>query len=629
MPSVMFRTPKGEVVAIEAVDTGLSDGEGNQLYKLAVEATLSTGPITIGAVNVQDASSLDNAKVNTVTAITEGDKALAVQAPVLGETTDAADDTGGQTTLNAKMRGLVQLIAAGLPTALGQALMAASSPVVIASDQTSVPTNLFNGANEAAIDTAAAILEGNANKLAVHDPTLGTSTGAAVITDANGTVQQYLRGLVKLFITRLPASLGQKAMSASLPVVLANDQSALPVDIQLSNGPSADAFGRLRVSNPETLFDAQLTYSLATLLMEQITSGTGATIAHDTTNRAALMTFASTPTGGKAYMQSYEYMHYVPGKSMLAFLTFVFGTGVADVLRFAGLSDGVNGIEFQQDGTTLQFKLLSDTGSGDVTVTQDNWNLDTLNGNGPSGLTLDITKTQILVIDLQALYAGRVRIGFDIGGVVYYAHQFLHANLITTPYIQTANLPVRCGMTCTGTVSATMRYICSSVQSEGGAVEVPGFSFTAEGLVTAASGVRTHILSVRPKTTFNTFTNRIKMQLSAVDLLVTGNNPVLWELCIGQALTAPSYADVNTSYSGMQAVVAATLSGSPAAVIASGYCGGSNTLKGSVVRDLLSRYPITLDQAGAVRDLGTWALLVTGIGGTSACRASLSWKEIR
>lgn len=59
-----------------------------------------------------------------------------------------------------------------------------------------------------------------------------------------------------------------------------------------------DAFGRLRVSAPEYVFDAQLTYDLQPLLYEQVTAQSGATITHDATNRCALMTFASTPTGG-------------------------------------------------------------------------------------------------------------------------------------------------------------------------------------------------------------------------------------------------------------------------------------------------------------------------------------------
>jgi len=69
-------------------------------------------------------------------------------------------------------------------------------------------------------------------------------------------------------------------------------------DVTIRDSANLDAFSRLRVSNPLTLFNAQFTYNLQPLLFEQITSGAGATIAHNTTNRYAAMTFAATPTGG-------------------------------------------------------------------------------------------------------------------------------------------------------------------------------------------------------------------------------------------------------------------------------------------------------------------------------------------
>ena len=235
-----------------------------------------------------------------------------------------------------------------------------------------------------------------------------------------------------------------------------NDQmNYLGNNIIFGDSASIDAFSRLRISNPLTLFSSQFTYNLNPLLLEQITNGTGASITHDTTNRCALMTFANTPTGGKSYMQSYEYLPYQPSKSQCALISFNFKEGVSNVLKFAGLSDGTNGIEFQLNGTTKQFVVYSASSSGNETVTQSSWNVDKLDGTGVSGITLDITKTQILVLDFQALYVGRIRIGFDINGMIVYAHEFNHANLIAYPYIQTANLPVRCGMTSTATVSTT------------------------------------------------------------------------------------------------------------------------------------------------------------------------------
>jgi hypothetical protein len=303
---------------------------------------------------------------------------------------------------------------------------------------------------------------------------------------------------------------------------------------------------------------------------------------------------------------------------------------VANCLKFAGYSSGAtNGIELQQNGTTVQFKLYSDTSNGDQTVAQANWNLDPMNGTGTSGLTLDLTKTQILVIDLQALYVGRVRVGFDIGGLVVYAHEFNHANVVATPYIQTATQPIRCGMTCTGTVSTTMRFICAAVSSEGGSEDAAGYSFSAgSGSVNSGNSTRAHIISLRPTTTFNSITNRIKFVLDSVDILVTGNNAVLWELVIGQAITGASYAAVNSTYSGFE-TSAGTISGSPAAVIAAGYVSASATIKGSLSYKLANRYPITLDAAGAVRANGTLSILGTGLGAASAMYARFNWHELR
>jgi hypothetical protein len=327
-------------------------------------------------------------------------------------------------------------------------------------------------------------------------------------------------------------------------------------------------------------------------------------------------------------MQTYEHFRYQPGKSQLIFVTFNFKETKANVLKFAGYCDGSNGIRFELNGSTPQVTLYSDTAHGDETVEQTNWNLDKLDGNGTSGLTLDVTKVQIFVIDLQALYVGRVRVGFDIGGSIVYVHEFNHANIDLQPYIQTANLPIQCGMTCTGTVSTTMNYVCSSVSSEGGVDDVVGYGFSAEGTATAASGADTHILSLQPATTFNSITNRSKFVLDSFDLVVTGNNPVAYKLCVGQAFTSAASVAVNATYSAMNTLTG-TLSSTPAIILAQGYVAASATNKTAISKSIANRYPITLDSAGAVRNLGRLTMLVQGIGNDSATRCVINWHEIR
>jgi len=402
------------------------------------------------------------------------------------------------------------------------------------------------------------------------------------------------------------------------------------VTVAFGDSPSLDAFGRLRVSEPSGRFDSQFTYDLQPLVYEQIIAETGATIAHDATDRHANIAFSSTPTWGKAYMQTYTYFRYQPWKSQQIFVTFNFTEAKADVLKFAGYSDGTNGIEFQNNGTTNQVTIYSSTNNGNETVTQSNWNIDKLDGTGPSKITLDITKTQIFGIDFQALYVGRVRVGFNTDWCFIPVHEFNHANRISSPYIANANLPIRCGMTCTGTVSTTMEFNCAAVISEWGTETVIGHEFQQEWTWTAWSAARTHILSIRPKTTFNSISNRCQIAFLEVDMLNLWNVPVKWELVIWQAISGTTtYSDVNATYSAIEYNTAGTISGTPAIVIDSWYVAATNQNKWTANITTTFKYPITLDAAWAVRALWTLSLLCTWIWSTSAVRASLKWTEIR
>lgn len=122
----------------------------------------------------------------------------------------------------------------GKTPALGQALMAASSPVVIASDQSAVPvtaTDLDIRDLTSASDSVAAVQSGTWNINNISG-TVSLPTGAA--TEATlASVDGKL------------GTLGQKTMAGSAPVVLASDQSAIPVT---DNGGSITVDGSVTVS---------------------------------------------------------------------------------------------------------------------------------------------------------------------------------------------------------------------------------------------------------------------------------------------------------------------------------------------------------------------------------------------
>lgn len=421
--------------------------------------------------------------------------------------------------------------------------------------------------------------------------------------------------------------------------------------VTIKDSPNLDAFSRLRISNPFPLFSSHFTYNLNPLLYETVLTDTGAVrnyVNHTVSERCATIGFTSASLNNDvAYMQTYEYFPYQPGKSQLVFITFNMVEAKAATQKYAGLYDGINGIQFILDGLTKKFNIYRG-GSINETADQSNWNLDKLDGTGPSGYTLDITTTQILVIDFQALYVGRVRVGFDIGGTIIYCHQFLHANSFTVPYLQTATLPIRVGMTATASSTATtMKFVCGAVVSEGGTEDANlfSYSFAVSSGAVATSSTPINVLSIKPKTTFNSLTNRTKLSYLGMELVNSGSNTehIFWELCVGHPVTGtPSYSDVNPTYSSTQYSVGGgaggTVLGTPTTsspylpiVIDSGYILGSSGGKGDTSSIAsFSRYPLTLNAAGTVtRDLGTLTLKVTAIAGTPTVRATLKFRELR
>lgn len=409
--------------------------------------------------------------------------------------------------------------------------------------------------------------------------------------------------------------------------------------IRADDSASIDAFSRWRVSNPTTIFDSTFRYDLAPLQFEQIVSG--GTVTHDATDANAVLT--TTASGAQlAAMQTFRWMRYQPGKSQLVLITFTLGAAAANVTRrvgsFSATNSGAtvtvgNGVYLEQTGDSTVNLCIKNLGTqASETVAQANWNIDPMGGSGPSGITLDLSKSQILVIDLQWLGVGRVRVGFDIGGVVYYVHQFQHANLVTDVYMQTASLPIRFELTTSSAAAATMKPICSAVVSEGGQSEQDGYDFATEWTGTAGNGTRVHLGSFRPYLTFNSIAVRYPILPRGVETLVTGTNPVLFELVIGATFSAgPTWAGAAFSaYSGAEiTTVAGTISTSPI-VAANWYTNGASGGQGGGNRiDFGSMYPLTLDAAGAQRALGTLSIYATGISGTSACRAALQWTELR
>jgi len=394
------------------------------------------------------------------------------------------------------------------------------------------------------------------------------------------------------------------------------------------NGTNVDAFGRLRISEPFTLFDSSHRYADNGLWA---TSTSGTASATFVANEGLVDLAVGTTSGDEVVRETNKIFSYQPGKSLLVMNTFVMGTAKAGLRQRVGYYGQDNGFYVERDGTTVYLveRSLVTGAATNTRVAQSSWNQDKLDGTGPSGITLDMSKAQILYMDIEWLGLGTVRMGFVINGVFVPAHNFDHANLVTTTYITTASLPLRYEMRNTaGTASSsTLKQVCSTVISEGGyslnglqqAIGTPITSPTS----LATAGTFYPIVSLRLKTTR---LDAIIVLTAASILALTNNVNYEWRVVAAGTTTGGTWVSAGTN-SGVEYNRTGT-SFTGGRILASGYTQGSN--QGASTIDILKAalFANQLERNGLTSSPYELTLIASASSNSATIHASLDWEEV-
>jgi hypothetical protein len=394
---------------------------------------------------------------------------------------------------------------------------------------------------------------------------------------------------------------------------------------------NTDAFGRTRVSEPFTLFDSNHRYA-----DNQLWSSTTATGGTATFNSAqGLVDLAVTAASGSEVLrETTKVFAYQPGKSLLVLNTFVMEPAKTNLRQRVGYYGLSNGYYLEQDNTTVSFVERSFVTGVVVNtpVVQANWNIDPMNGSGPSGITLDLTKAQILFMDLEWLGVGTVRIGFVINGEFYICHKFHHANLITSTYITTASLPLRYEITNTGATSgiSTLKQICSTVISEGGYTlsglqQAIGIPLTAPRNLPIA-GTFYPIVSIRLKASPDRLDGLIIC--TAISAMATTTGHYNWQLIASGTTTGGTWLSAGTNSSTEYNITGTSFTGGR--ILASGFFSVSN--QGSTQVDILKEalFKTQLERNGLTSTPFELTIVVASDagGGGGNVLASMDWEEI-
>ena len=393
---------------------------------------------------------------------------------------------------------------------------------------------------------------------------------------------------------------------------------------------STDAFGRLRVSEPLTLFESTHRFADNDLWAEDTT---GTANSEFNSSEGCIEMNVGSSSGDEVLRETKKVFAYQPGKSLLVLGSFLFDAPKTNLRQRIGYFGSENGIYLEQDDSVVSFVLRSKV-SGSVvntSIAKADWNVDSLDGTGPSGVTLDLTKVQLLWMDYEWLGVGSVRVGFVVNGQFIPCHVFHHANITSSTYTTTASLPLRQEITNTGATSGASqsKQICNTVNSEGG-YELRGRQNAVETSITSpytlsTAGTYYPIVSIRLK---SARLDAIAI-ISALSLLGTGNGINFnWRIVAGGTVTTSSWTSAGTDSSIEYTISGTAFSLGTGRILASGFFSSNNQASPQVdiLKEALFKFQLERDSFTSTAEPLT--LLISADTDTQDVYASIDWEEI-
>ena len=326
---------------------------------------------------------------------------------------------------------------------------------------------------------------------------------------------------------------------------------------------------------------------------------------------------------------------YQPGKSLQILQTFVMAPSQVGLRQRFGYFGTQNGHYLEVEDNTNYFVRRSYVTGAVVNtrVAQEDWNVDKLDGTGPSLLTLDLSKAQILWTDVEWLGVGSVRQGFVIDGQFITCHVWNHANQpgANSTYMTTACLPVRAEIENYNSMAntSTLKIICTTVISEGG-FEPRGRAKTCghepdTATTMTTAGTYYPIAAIRLK---SNRADGVVLPKNVTLLGLTGNGSRLrYKIITGATVSGGTWVDAGSDSSVQYNISGTGLSGGNE--LYSGYQAINN--QGSVAIDIGASgdfFRYQLERNSFTETNTTFILAATGAGNGDTCIGGIDWEEM-
>lgn len=392
-------------------------------------------------------------------------------------------------------------------------------------------------------------------------------------------------------------------------MVLRKAQTRVPKNV---NTPQMDALFRMRNSDAKPTFFWEPEYDTGTFyeMREKIVGG--GTVTHKPLED--LVEFAVTTSGDKVTRQT-RYHHHDASEATLVFATFEVVEANNSTIR-VGYFDDQNGVFLKIDSNMNASIVLRSNVSGsvvDTEINQADWNLSNLEG-------FDFTNINSFLCEFQWMHACRLQVGLLVEGYPVYAHDIVASEITSNAFMTTLNLPIRWEIerNATTDTSGKLKQGSCAIVGAGGYDFLHGFPFSVDAFPHDASSSAIAIHSIRPKTTFNSITNRGLIIPKYVSMMTNKNSG--YKIIYDADLNSPSFSSVDANSITEHDTAATTYSAGT--VIRTGFIAAND----AQIVPLDPKIFLDLDIDGT--DQRTLSVLMDSFSGSATHYAAWNWEEI-
>ena len=389
--------------------------------------------------------------------------------------------------------------------------------------------------------------------------------------------------------------------------------------------PNFSNNNRIKISPFQTVFFNTFQYGKETDVWDERVVGIGTATWNQYASNVVMQ--VGSTVGSKVIRQTKNVMRYIPGRpATLAFAIRLEQPQVGIRRRF-GLFNDTDGAYFEDDGGTYSCVIRTTTSgiTTEVRVTRENWNGETFDGSGFTGVTADPTKQQMISINYEWYGAGTVDFNWLMKGETVRCHRFDNSNTQDKVWCSTPFLPIRCELeNITGVAGTHYLYQGSNSLIQDGNVDKLGILLSIGNPITgttmAAANTFYPILSLRLKST----ALQAVMLLRSLQTATNANTNIYWKLLENATLTNPNWTNHPDPDSFMQYDTSATAVTGGRDILSGFVVGG-----GSALVDIDPAADLQLGRSGIGTISDTYTLACASPNVNKAAIAVLNWIEQR